>query len=83
MLRAMAADELVLIRAGRFIDVLSGEVRARQAVLVRGDRVQSVGEDDGSAPEGARDDGAERVAAGPRPDLGARRCRRCGRSPPE
>ena len=54
MLRAMAADELVLIRAGRFIDVLSGEVRARQVVLVRGDRVESVGEDDGSVPEGAR-----------------------------
>ena len=54
MLRAMAADELVLIRAGRFIDVLSGEVRTRQVVLVRGGRVESVGEDNGSVPEGAR-----------------------------
>jgi imidazolonepropionase-like amidohydrolase len=45
--------EVMLVRAGLLVDVDAGEARARQAIVVRGDRIESVGPDDGSAPEGA------------------------------
>ena len=54
MLRVtMATGRIRVLRAGRFVDVEAGEVLESRAVLVRGDRVESVGSDDGSAPDGA------------------------------
>jgi imidazolonepropionase-like amidohydrolase len=50
----MTTDALTFIRAGRLVDVVAGEVRDAQAITVRGDRVESVGGDDDSVPEGAR-----------------------------
>jgi imidazolonepropionase-like amidohydrolase len=50
----MGAAELTLIRAGRLLDVVSGELLTSQAVVVRGDRIESVGPDDGHVPEEAR-----------------------------
>ena len=49
----MATGRIRVLRAGRFVDVEAGEVLESRAVLVRGDRVESVGSDDGSAPDGA------------------------------
>jgi imidazolonepropionase-like amidohydrolase len=46
-------DAPTLIRAGRLVDVLAGEVLPARAILVRGDRIDSVGPDDGSVPDGA------------------------------
>jgi imidazolonepropionase-like amidohydrolase len=46
--------EVTVVRAGRLIDVDAGQVRSNQAVVVRGDRIESVGADDGSVPDGAR-----------------------------
>jgi imidazolonepropionase-like amidohydrolase len=37
----------ITIRAGRFVDVTAGEVLAAQAIVVRGDRIESVGPDEG------------------------------------
>jgi imidazolonepropionase-like amidohydrolase len=42
----------IAIRAGRLVDVRAGVVRERQLILVRGDRFEAVGPDDGSLPEG-------------------------------
>ena len=42
-----------LIRAGRLVDVDAGELRRDQVVTVRGDRIESVRDDDGSVPDGA------------------------------
>jgi imidazolonepropionase-like amidohydrolase len=42
----------IAIRAGRLVDVRAGVVRERQLILVRGDRFEVVGPDDGSLPEG-------------------------------
>ena len=50
----MSANDLTAIRAGRLVDVVAGEVRREQVVTVRGDRIESVGPDDGSAPDGVR-----------------------------
>ena len=48
-----AVDQQTLaIRAGRFVDVVAGEVRRAQLITVRGDRVASVGPDEGRYPEG-------------------------------
>ena len=47
-------DEVTVVRAGRLIDVDAGQARANQVVVIRGDRVEAVGPDDGSAPDGAR-----------------------------
>ena len=49
-----AADQQTptTIRAGGFVDVTAGEVRRDQLVVVRGDRIESVGPDEGSEPEG-------------------------------
>ncbi|MGH2635566.1 MAG: amidohydrolase family protein [Actinomycetota bacterium] len=50
----MAANHLTFVRAGRLVDVVAGEVRPAQAITIRGERIESVGPDDGSVPEGAR-----------------------------
>jgi len=46
-------SDTIAIRAGRLVDVLAGVVRERQLVLVRGERVEAVGPDDGSLPDAA------------------------------
>ncbi|HEY7401373.1 MAG TPA: amidohydrolase family protein [Actinomycetota bacterium] len=43
----------LLIRAGRLVDVETGEVRRDQVVAVRGDRIDAIDDDDGRVPEGA------------------------------
>jgi imidazolonepropionase-like amidohydrolase len=50
-----AAAEVTLIRAGRFIDVRTGQVLENQAILVEGDRIKEVGPAARlAAPAGAR-----------------------------
>ena len=48
------SDELTVVRAGRLIDVDAGEVRREQSVVIRGDRIESVGPDSGDGAQGAR-----------------------------
>ncbi|MBA3690819.1 MAG: amidohydrolase family protein [Actinobacteria bacterium] len=51
----MPADDQqtpITVRAGRFVDVVAGEVRRAQVVTVRGDRIGSVGPDQGTYPDG-------------------------------
>ena len=43
----------IAIRAGRLVDVRAGMVREHQLLVVRGERIEAVGPDDGSLPEGA------------------------------
>ena len=50
----MGANTTTVIRAGRLIDTTAGEVRRAQAIVVRGERIESVGPDEGRYPEGAR-----------------------------
>jgi imidazolonepropionase-like amidohydrolase len=50
----MGTDALTLIRAGRLVDVLAGEVLPDRVVTVRGDRIESVSADAGAVPDGAR-----------------------------
>lgn len=50
----MPANDLTVIRAGRLVDVVAGEVRRAQVVAVRGDRIESVEPDRGEYPEAAR-----------------------------
>jgi imidazolonepropionase-like amidohydrolase len=50
----MAETDLVLIRAGRLIDTVAGEVRRAQVVHVRGDRIETVMPDEGRYPEAAK-----------------------------
>ena len=52
-LRAGAQD-LVVIRAGRLVDVERGEVRRNQVIVVRGERIESVQAAGGRLPAGAR-----------------------------
>ncbi|MBI4913724.1 MAG: amidohydrolase family protein [Acidobacteria bacterium] len=52
-----AAEPALLVRAGRLLDVRTGELRADQGILVRGDRIASVGpwvKVSAEAPQGAR-----------------------------
>jgi imidazolonepropionase-like amidohydrolase len=50
-----APAKVTLIRAGRLIDVRSGQVLENQAILIEGDRIQEVGPAEGlAAPAGAR-----------------------------
>jgi imidazolonepropionase-like amidohydrolase len=44
----VAPNDRTLIRAGRLVDVVSGEVRSAQVVVVRGDRIESVEPDRGA-----------------------------------
>jgi imidazolonepropionase-like amidohydrolase len=55
MLRAMASNDLRWIRAGRFVDVVAGEVRNAQLITIRGDRIESVEPETGTYPESVRD----------------------------
>ncbi len=48
------SDEITVVRAGRLVDVDSEEVRRARAIVVRGERIESVGLDDGSYPGRAR-----------------------------
>jgi imidazolonepropionase-like amidohydrolase len=43
----------LVVRAGRLVDVLAGEVRTSQRIEIAADRIESVTDDDGRAPEGA------------------------------
>jgi imidazolonepropionase-like amidohydrolase len=43
----------LVVRAGRLVDILAGEVRTSQRIEIVGDRIESVTDDDGRAPEGA------------------------------
>ena len=53
------------IRAGRFVDVVAGEARRAQVITVRGERIESVGPDQGTYPEGRVIDlGAKTVLPG-------------------
>ena len=49
-----AADGATVVRAGRLVDVLAGEVLRDRRIVVRGDRIEAVEADDGSpGPAGA------------------------------
>ncbi|HVY09717.1 MAG TPA: amidohydrolase family protein [Mycobacteriales bacterium] len=50
---AATADEPIVVRAARWLDVEAGELKAPAAVVVDGDRITSVGSD--AAPAGARE----------------------------
>jgi imidazolonepropionase-like amidohydrolase len=43
----------LVVRAGRLVDVLAGEVRTSQRIEIAGDRIVSVADDEGGATEGA------------------------------
>jgi imidazolonepropionase-like amidohydrolase len=47
-------NDLVVIRAGRLVDVVVGEVRRAQVIAIRGDRIESVTPDTGTYPNAAR-----------------------------
>lgn len=49
----MSDERRTVIRAGRLVDVAAGEVRSAHEIVVRGDRIESVGPDDGHVPAGA------------------------------
>ena len=49
---ATAQQTPITIRAGRLVDVTAGEVGRAQVVAVRGERIESVGPDEGTYPEG-------------------------------
>ncbi len=51
MLRGMT-NERTYIRAGRFIDVVAGEVRHAQLITIRGDRIESVEPESGDVSRG-------------------------------
>jgi imidazolonepropionase-like amidohydrolase len=43
-----------LVRAGRFVDVVAGEVLRAQVIAIRGDRIESIGPDEGRYPDAER-----------------------------
>ncbi len=43
-----------LIRAGRLVDVVAGEVRRAQVITIRGERIEAVEPDEGRYPDAAR-----------------------------
>src|SRR4029450_12270647 len=47
----VVSDDLTRIRAGWLVDVVAGEVLRDRIVTVRGDRIESVGDDDGTPVE--------------------------------
>jgi imidazolonepropionase-like amidohydrolase len=52
---AAAADQLVVIRAGKLVDVIGGKVLQDQSIVINGERIVSVGPSAGaSIPVGAR-----------------------------
>ena len=48
------SQDLVAIKAGRFIDADAGVVRTNQVILIQGDRILSVGDSSTPIPPGAR-----------------------------
>lgn len=50
----MSSARPTVIRAGRLLDVVAGEVRASQAITIEADRIAAVGPDPGAYPSGAR-----------------------------
>jgi imidazolonepropionase-like amidohydrolase len=42
------SDDLTRVRAGQLIDVVAGEVLRDRVIGIRGDRIESIGDDDGS-----------------------------------
>jgi imidazolonepropionase-like amidohydrolase len=50
----MPETDLTLIRAGRLIDTVAGEVRRAQVIHVRGDRIETVAPDEGRYPDAAK-----------------------------
>ena len=50
----LSAQQITAIRAGRLVDVETGEVRRDQLVLVRGERIESVQPASAKIPQGAR-----------------------------
>ncbi|MGZ8607768.1 MAG: amidohydrolase family protein [Actinomycetota bacterium] len=50
----MSDERRTVIRAGRLVDVVAGEVRRAQVVVVHGDRIESVGPDEGTYPAADR-----------------------------
>ena len=50
----MGANDVTVVRAGRLVDTRAGVVHTGQLITVRGERVESVGSDDGRYPDGAR-----------------------------
>ncbi|HEX6230813.1 MAG TPA: amidohydrolase family protein [Actinomycetota bacterium] len=50
----MGGEELTVVRAGRLVDTIAGEVRRARIVTIRGDRIEAVGPDEGRYLEGAR-----------------------------
>ncbi len=50
---AVAPEPLTAIRAGKFIDVLSGKAIANQIILIRGTKIESVGSNL-TIPDGAK-----------------------------
>ena len=50
----MTQEELTVVRAGRLVDTVAGELLRAQVVEIRGDRIESVGPDRGRYPDGAR-----------------------------
>jgi len=54
MLASMSDEAITQIRAGRLVDVVAGEVRQSQVVMIRGDRIESVEPDAGTYAAGAR-----------------------------
>jgi imidazolonepropionase-like amidohydrolase len=51
----MERRDPIVIRAGRLVDVVAGEVRNAQLITIRGDRIESVEPETGSYPEGVVD----------------------------
>src|SRR5512132_2694736 len=50
----MTSESLTVVRAGRLIDTVGGEVLRAQVVEIVGERIESVGPDQGRYPNGAR-----------------------------
>ena len=47
-------QQLTVVRAGRLIDTTAGELLPARVVEIVGDRIESVGPDQGRYPDGAR-----------------------------
>jgi imidazolonepropionase-like amidohydrolase len=50
----VTGSDLTQVRAGRLVDVVAGEVRSAQVITIRGDRIDSVGPDEGRHASDAR-----------------------------
>ncbi len=50
----LPAQDVTVIRAGRLVDVVRGEVRTDQAILIRGERIEAILPASAPVPRGAR-----------------------------